>query len=336
MKAKVTFAALAGAALLACPAFGQEESTYWDFPTAELYQTDERIVIDGVADEAVWATATEYKLENVLHNWGTSPVENTWGYAVSFKATYNDNYLFLFVSVTDDTYVPFADKMTAETNIDNIELYFYPDPAGRSVNDETTVNDYRSSGLSQLRVSIGNEDNRATGGGYVKQFVDATTNYLTGYQYKTVQTDKGYDAEILLRWDNVISADFAGNLQPGGRIMFDVNAANCTDYASGRVIMLGWSTNDFNDWKDNKRLGEIEFKGPAASGIKAVEAAVDYTFAQGVLSMDVENGTPVSVLDLSGRTVASYVYDSAIDLSSLASGIYMVKAENAAAFKIVK
>ena len=339
MKTKFTFASLVSAALLlSCPVFGQENVYYPGIQTAEIYQTEEWIEIDGLATEEEWSKAKEYTLGNVLHNWGVDPIENTWGYGATFKATYDENYLYLFIRVTDDTYVPFDEaQMTGETNIDNIELYFYPDPETRSVDDETTVNDYRSKGLSQLRISVGNEDNRATGGGYAMGF--ASNNELIGYEYKTVKTDKGYDAEVVLPWDVIISKDFIGNLQQGKKILFDVNAANCTDYASGRVIILGWSTNDFQDWKDNKRFGEILFMGGAPAAISQVEQEkAEYTFDGNLLHLsNVADETEVSVFDLSGRVLSVYSFNGqAIDLSGLNAGVYIVRVDGMQSFKIVK
>lgn len=340
MKTNVTFAALVSAALLlGCPVFGQEGVYYSGIQTAELYQTDEWIEVDGYATEDVWSAATtkEYELKNVLHDWGVDPVENIWGYGATFKATYDDNYLYLFISVTDDTYVPYdADQMSGETNIDNIELFFYPDPETRSLDDETTVNDYRSKGLSQLRVSVGNEENRATGGGYAMGF--ASNNELTGYEYKTVKTDKGYDAEVVIPWDAVISKEFMDNLQPGKKILFDVNAANCTDYASNRVIILGWSTNDYQGWKDNKRFGEIMFMGTPSALLQVEQSKAEYTFDGTLLNLlNVKNGTNVSILDLSGRVVEMYMFNGqALNLSALNSGMYIVQAGGVRSFKIVK
>lgn len=315
-------------------AFAQEPY-YYDYKTMEVYSTDEWIEPDGIENEAIWASTQEYTLGNTLADWGVDPVANTWGFEATFKAVYDKNYLYLFVKVKDNTYVPFDAQMSGETNIDNIELFFYPDPETRSLVDGT-VHDFRNNGLSQLRVSVGNTENRATGGGNAMGHVLA--NKIVGYEYTTVRTTDGYNAEIVVPWDVVVPDKFEDNLEVGGKILFDINVANCTSYTSNREIILGWSADDFQGWKDNCRFGEMTFMGEP-SGIKSIkDSDIKYTFSNGELQLfEIQENSNITVYDLSGRVVASSVFcGENIDLSNLASGIYLVQVENAGSFKIIK
>lgn len=345
MKTKSTLFVAACSMLAAVPVLAQpsaadaDENGYYngiERTTVSQITEDEGFAInlDGVADEDVWSRTQALECTKTLANWNTTPVENTWGYACTFKLLYDARTLYVFFDITDNTPNYYVEGYGA-TNMDNCEIFFYGDPETRALASETALSD--RSMLSQIRiVHNAPKANYVTGGGLALSTV--ADNVVSGLYYGTAATEKGWAGEVAIPLDIIVTADFQDNVKEGGTILFDIQPANVTtsDAAAPRDIILAWSANDYDAWRNNARLGEITFGPMASSGIKAVEAAVDYTFAQGVLSMDVENGTPVSVLDLSGRTVANYVYDSAIDLSSLASGIYMVKAENAAAFKIVK
>jgi hypothetical protein len=120
--------------------------------------------------------------------------------------------------------------------------------------------------------------------------------------------------------------------------MFDITPANCTTYASGRNIILGWSSDDFNGWKYNYKFGEMIF-GDVYSGIVSPKvSAVKYTFSNGQLQLsDVQNNTALSVYDISGRSIKSVLYQGQnIDLSNLSSGVYVVEVKGSGNFKIVK
>jgi hypothetical protein len=247
----------------------------------------------------------------------------------------DDNYLYLFVKVTDATYVPDGPEKTGETNIDNIELFFFPNANARQLVD-VAAEDLRSQGLTQLRASVGNTVNRATGGGLAMSF--ATSNVITGYEYKTVQTATGYNIEIVVPWDVVIPDTFVGNLAEGGKIMFDITPANCTTYASGRNIILGWSSDDFNGWKYNYKFGEMIFGGTYSGIISPQNPNIQQSFHKGELQLfNVAANTAVTVYDLSGRKAASANYTGqSIYLSDLASGVYVVNIGGVGNFKIVK
>lgn len=338
MKRKITFLVLACMMLFTGSVFAQDPVAYEDYETIEVYYTDEWITIDGIADEEIWSSpyVTEQKLTKTLAEWEQEPAENVWGYEVSYKAVYDDNYLYLFIKVKDDTYVPFdIEKMTGETNIDNIELFFFPDPNDKNLVYENQ--DARSRGLSQLRISVGNTQNRATGGGYAMGF--AFDNIIVGYEYTTVRTDEGYNIEVVVPWEVVVADAYIENLQDDMKILFDINAANCTDYASNRVIILGWSGDDYHAWRWNPKYGDMVFKGLLPSSISTPKASnINYTFNNNVLQLiDVKSNTKVSVYDLSGRTLKSAIFNGqGIDLSNLTSGVYLVQIAETGVLKIIK
>ena len=329
------FSCVAAMLLTANIVFAQRQPiVYQDFKTVEVITTDEWIEIDGLEDEACWSKVPENPVGNILRNWGAQPVENIWGYSATFKVVRDVNYFYFFVKVKDNVYIPYdSEKMKSDIGIDHLELFFFPNPDDKNMLYEEI--DARPRGLSQLRVSIGNTENRFSGGGYAAGF--AVDNKITGYEYKTVQTADGYNAEIVIPKDIVISEEYYGNLEIGKKILFDINTANCTDYESNtRQIILGWSGIDYNSWKLNSTLGEMHFVENLSSVEKAEMDEVNYSFTNNILSLQDVQNAQIRIHDISGKMIKSWSYTEPTDLSSLTSGIYLVNVEGMKCFKIVK
>lgn len=345
MKKKCTFLALAAMLCMGNLFAIEYPYMYTDYKTVNVNSTDEWITIDGI-EEDVWAGVAEQSITKVLRNPNEDPMPNTWGYAASYKALYDLRYMYLFIKVTDDTYIPW-EQGKGDTSVDNIELFFYPNAGERDEVTGGTPIDARGRGLSQVRISVGNTVNRATGGGYAMGFKTGTTEEptLPEFEYVTVKTATGYNVEVVIPWDILLPGvnemteeEYEAIFTPGNKILFDLDAANCITSESNRVIILGWSGEDFNAWKSNAMLGELVFSG-APSGIKSITTSnVKYAFNNGILSLNNVEGTPqVDVYDLFGRSVKSAVYSGAdIDLTSIASGVYIVNVAGAGSFKIVK
>ena len=114
MKAKRTFwASLLGVAMVT-PAMAQpsaadaDENGYYngiERTTVPQITEDEGFAInlDGVADEDVWSRTQALECTKTLANWNTTPVENTWGYACTFKLLYDARTLYVFFDITDNT-----------------------------------------------------------------------------------------------------------------------------------------------------------------------------------------------------------------------------------------
>ncbi|GHT76905.1 hypothetical protein FACS189463_2840 [Bacteroidia bacterium] len=347
MKKNVLFSFLAGSMLLCASTISaQDPYPYTDYRTLTIYSTGEYITADGEETEAVWSApgVTEQAIDRVLHDWNVEPVVNTWGYAATFKAVYDAAFLYLFVKVTDDSYIPYnATLQQGDTKIDNVELFFFPDPADRNLVDGN-IPDRRQTGLSQIRAWVGNENNLFTGAGYAAGFrVDAegiaNGKVIPGFEYKTKQTAAGYNLEVVIPWDIVISDAFVSHLEEGGSILFDINPANVNAYNPGdRDIILGWSTDDFHSWKANFKMGVLTFGGEYSSIISPNNKSVRYAMNNNELQLfGVENNTEVSVYDLSGRQAKTTLYAGEnINLNSLSKGVYVVSVKGIGNFKIIK
>ena len=340
MKSKSTFVVLTAMLLgLSNYSMAQDPTYFEDYKTMDIYKTDAEITIDGVDNEDIWSSSDviEQTADRILAN-NPGEGENPTGYALSYKAVYDNDYLYLFIKVKDNTYIPYdKEQMTGDTNVDNIELYFSPIDERGSADVSYLPGLKPDLSESQLRISVGS-DSYASGTGYVKENI--IDGKISGYKYVTKQVEGGYNVEVMLSWDIVISDDYYDDkLVEGQKIFFDLEGADCVDYANGRKVILGWSGDDFFAWKRNSKYGEMNFKGMAATSISTKEIAeIKYLFANDELTLTgVDINTDVTIYDLSGRKVATTNYrGTPINLGNLISGVYLVPVKDAENFKIIK
>ena len=130
----------------------------------------------------------------------------------------------MFIRVKDNTYIPYdKEQMTGDTNVDNIELYFSPIDERGSADVSYLPGLKPDLSESQLRISVGS-DSYASGTGYVKENI--IDGKISGYKYVTKQVEGGYNVEVMLSWDIVISDDYYDDkLVEGQKIFFDFHLA---------------------------------------------------------------------------------------------------------------
>ena len=281
------------------------------------------MIVDGKADENFWSNIPFQNITHPLVNDAfteTPPATN--GYEAKFKAAYDEYYLYTYIEVKDNTPIYF-DGTTSATNVDNIEFYF----SGEEPSDS-----YKNPKNTQLRMFPGVSDpykNYATGYGYVMTMV--YDNLLSGFYYETSNIDGGYTMEAIIPWETVLPEEFLTKIKDGDKILFDINASNCTTTTSGRSVILGWSTPDFHDWTYNRYFGDLNFKGNITSRVESEQINhLKYTIRNNTLQLfNAELLTPISIYNISGKLIKSTTYNSnGIDISNLANGIYIVKIGN--------
>lgn len=252
--------------------------------------------LDGKADEAFWAGAKSEPCAVVSANPGEDPV-NPNGYAATWKALYDEYNLYLHVDVTDATPVWYTSDVNF-TEADNVELFFSQAPR------EPLDSEVRDPNGSQLRLHPGySVANFVSGGRFAAGNI--TDGILSGCEYATAVTDKGYSIEAIIPWDGVISSDLL-DIKAGSKVLFDINPANVvapkSEGGGTRVCILSWSTCDFNAWKYNRQLGTLNLMGAGA----------------GVDDMIFDNSdAPAEYYTIDGKHVAAP-----------ASGLYIVRRGN--------
>ncbi len=274
--------------------------------TLEVFRlSDEQfnsLTIDGKADEAFWAGCKAEPCGIVLADPGQDPV-NPNGYAATWKAAYDEYNMYLFVDVTDNTPAWFNGEV-GTTAADNIELFFSQDE--RQALGQTEIRDNKG---SQLRVHPNySVANFVSGGRFAGGLI--TDGLLSGCEYATSTTDKGYSVEIIVPWDGVIDASVL-DIAEGKEVMFDINPANVEEVGGSRVCILGWSTTDYNAWKYNNEYGTLKLMGDLNAGVSDIEIA--------------NENVPAEYFTVDGRRVAD----------AAAPGLYIVRQGNKAS-KVVR
>ncbi len=185
------------------------------------------ITIDGLMDEPEWS----YVLN--------SGIGNLWermDYYAEFGILYDDNYLYLFVSVEDD----WLDFQASTWNTDAIEIYLDGDDSKAETFDG--IDDY------QITCPVGAAD--------VSEWVGTGDYPRDNIDYVLVETELGYDVEIALPLDDLGIGEYFG---------MDM-ALNDADDTAAREDQLWWlggqgsSWNTPSDWNYAMLGGDIPVK----------------------------------------------------------------------------
>jgi len=105
-------------------------------PSASIRHTPTPIVIDGVADDAAWATANEN--EDFFVAGGTEPTDEV-DLSAKWRALWDEDNLYFWIEVQD------ADLFTEDTRDwqdDSVELYIDTESLGKG---DDPITDYRPS-----------------------------------------------------------------------------------------------------------------------------------------------------------------------------------------------
>ena len=302
----------------------------------QLYKVDASdLTIDGLDNEAFWA-ATElqwYDVTKSIFEVTPEPAD----YSLSFKAAYDDDYLYMFFKVKDNILWTWADNGGEFYNSDNIELFF--NPSGIHPSEEAP--DWDSNRDSQLRINIGS-NNMATGGGYCTTL--AVDNEISGFEYTHSMTDDGYNVEVAIPWAAVVTEEYFDMIAEGEVIGFDVNGADADDI-NGRVKGLSWSADWTDNWRWSAKYGDMKFMGMATinSVEDSAEDQVSYTVVNGLLTVNnlAENAI-IRIYTPVGQMVADFAVsdtNTVIDLTPFASNVFIVQVidgTDATSFKVAK
>ena len=90
-------------------------------PTDVIMKTDTKPVIDGVLDDAIWDVANVNDLDKPYS--GETPTLGTPG-ETNWRALWDDDGIYVFITVTDDVYLPRYAGTGASYLYDHTEIYF--------------------------------------------------------------------------------------------------------------------------------------------------------------------------------------------------------------------
>jgi hypothetical protein len=274
--------------------------------------------VDGVVDGDVWG-ADNY-LEQLTFKDGA-----TIDASSKFQILHTEDALAVAVVVADAT--PHNESAISNTyERDCIELFLHM--SSEDVDDGTygTYQDW----TWQIRYQRDGDDGPFTDGNRNDALIaDAD------FAWEVVTDDAGWVLETVLPIDLLVNgyADWDGE-----NFKFDIQTAdNTTGAAGGRTGQLFWNDNSDDQWRDTKRFAAMVLSDEMLSGIQSVQNQIgSVTVVNDQLQFRNVEGN-VSVYSISGALVKKAVIDmnGSMDISSLKSGIYIVKSDKLTA-KIIK
>lgn len=308
----------------------------WTYAQKEytIKQFTGNYTIDAVADELFWAGADEITIASADLSDGNTPpcmeADSDDDISAKFKYVYNATVLLVYAEVLDNE-VMFQDITYAcggSWSVDGLELYFITTndaTSGQAVGDNNTV------GGMHLRIQM-NEDGTPS---------YPTDGGITSVEY--LETSDGYNFEIAIDLSAFLSYRVPEPvvIVPGTtQIGFDatVNDSDVPDEASCeqcRIALIAWNSRNNALYGDASQAGKMNFSdeviGAIAldthdqSSIKIYpNPAEKMIFIESELLL-----SNIQILNLAGSEVLNVKdYSKGIDVSSLQTGVYILKADS--------
>jgi len=290
------------------------------------------VIIDGIDDEIYGDLQTT----SVFNPTG-------WGgpddFTVSFKAAYDPQYLYLWIDVIDAIQNNVTSITTPEPwGYDNIEVYLDLDTTGSGTNTGYDNNSI------QLRFNRGLKDLVQTPGRAAQE----------EYKYLFENTAHGWVHEVAVPWtcvlgDDQIPEDMMDYLGGDSRHGFDLHGSDSdTPTYSNRQSQTAWDSDDPDTpedrtedsaWDDLRALGVIRFEDFNWTDFEfdhgtGIQQPSKHTFnvypnpATNKITFDTERPCIVEIYSIIGVKVLVAETTGTIDISSLNSGLYIVRMGN--------
>ena len=203
-----------------------------------INQTSTVPTIDGTVD-AIWSTNTAGSLNNII----SGTITNTADLSGTFKALWDNTYVYVLVDVTDNTLI--NDSGTNKYDDDNIEVFF----------------------------DVGNTKASAVGSNYFQYMfrwndatvTEANSKSTTGITFAHVAKTGGYITEIRIPWSTISNTPAINQL-----IGFDVEVDDDDD-GSTRDGKMSWFASADQAWTNPSYAGTAILLGssctlPSAAG----------------------------------------------------------------------
>jgi endoglucanase len=267
----------------------------------KIYKTGTPVVIDGTMD-AAWTNASV--LPASFNNLLVGTVSSTADLSGSFKALWDNNYLYILGDVKDDT------KMNDSQNAyddDAVEVFVDIN------NDKATT--YAANDVSY---SFGWNDGVIIG-------VNPSGRATTNISYSMTAQTGGYVFESRIPWSTLQASPAVGQL-----LGFDFHV-NDDDDGGTRDGKLGWTSTTDLSWQNPSLFGTaiLEDLLPVISGMNEFNADVLSVYpnpVQNQFVVEYAGAAEFKLYDLQGRVVlAGNMKDkSEIDVSACEPGMYLI------------
>jgi hypothetical protein len=277
-------------------------------------------VIDGQMD-GIWKNVVEVMAE-VPDLLNAANRETWWDLWAGFRLLWDDENLYVWVNVNDDSINPGTDWQN-----DSVEFYFDGD-------NSKTPGDYDAFDDSQVRFNFGETTPAEVNFGGGKTWGGTTSD---NWEYIFVETEVGYNLEL-----KIPLADIRLDIGPDLEFGFDIQLNDADE--TTRDMVYRWWTDDDNAWQDASLFGTAMFVEGGTAVDPDIGHATNFSLSQNYpnpfnpetsiqYSVGSESMVRLTVYDLLGNQVAELVheqqpagqYTAVFDGSGLASGMYFYR-----------
>lgn len=191
----------------------------------KIHKTPTAVTIDGTIDP-IWENASVLPAKAAKTLTGT--LSNAADLAGSFKALWDDTYLYVLADVTDES---LKNESTNSYDDDCIEVYVDADNTKASTYDANDV-----------QFSFGWDDGTVIG-------TIPSSYSKTNVSYKAVNKTGGYIVEVRIPWANV------GGTPAVGKVIGIDFMVNDDDDGTGRDAKIAWNAATDDAWQDASLFG---------------------------------------------------------------------------------
>lgn len=296
-----------------------------DLNGAEMYT-------EGVADEPIWNQIEPVAIEKHFLTSATTEEQPT--ITAFFKMFYTDQFLYVYVDVTDDVHYPVwetGDKKN-EHIYDKVELYFDVNDNLKDGKGPAYVNGHMDKGHFQLAPSF-SED------GYGSPYFPSgvllgalSDQVFVGYSLKDDGKSYGIEFEFPLEKftndrDEFLSMTAFQNLPQG--MGFDIVVVDNDNDGNGRKRMVWKNQGPVEAYNNMDNCGVIRFGDESGSlGVtnEKINNAVVKAYPNPVIDLLTVEGDfdKISIYNIVGQEVKSSEA-AAVNMEDLSAGIYIVK-----------
>ncbi len=267
----------------------------------KIYKTPTAVVIDGTVD-AIWTNASV--LPKSFNNLLVGAVSSTADLSGSFKALWDNNYLYVLGDVKDDT------KMNDSQNTyddDAVEVFIDIN------NDKATT--YAANDVSY---SFGWNDGVTIG-------VNPSGRATTNISYSMIAQTGGYIFESRIPWSTLQGSPVVGQL-----LGFDFHV-NDDDDGGTRDGKLGWTSTTDLSWQNPSLFGTAVLEDVLSipAGMNELNSADLFVYpnpVQNHFTLEYAGASEFKLFDLQGRVVLSgnMKDKTEVDLTSCEPGMYLI------------
>ncbi len=263
----------------------------------KIFKVSTPITIDGVVD-AAWNDANVLPMNATKLLSGT--VSNPADLSGSAKVVWDDNYLYVFATVTDDTKIQDSDDTY---NDDNVEFYI-------DINNDK-ASEY---GNNDAQYSFRWDDGTSVGA-----LPDGRS--VAGIEYTLVATTNGYVVEGRIPWTTV-----QGNPSADQLIGLDF-MINDDDDGTDRDAKLSWNAAEDQAWTDPSLFGTAKLVETeiitSMSDFSTTSISIYPNPTTGTLFIEgFDNSFEYTLIDNTSRTLQTGESENKIDFSTIENGLY--------------